>query len=82
MSMIIAWLIVIFGIIYWVLNKFVKFMTAGHLKLKDLIRAGLWSIIIILIWRKLHPGEAMPERFKNKDEQFKRLINQAKNGDF
>lgn len=41
MSIILTWLIIIIAIMYWILNKFVKFITAGHLKLKDLIRAGL-----------------------------------------
>ncbi len=42
-------------VMYWILNKFVKFMTAGHLKLKDLIRAGLWSMIVIFHLEKITP---------------------------
>lgn len=80
MSMIIAWFIVIFGIIYWILNKFVKFMTAGHLKLKDLIRTGLWSLIGIFVWKKLHPNEEMPDRFKGEVDKYKRLVGQKMNG--
>lgn len=80
MSMILAWLIIILAIVYWALNKFIKFMTAGHITLKDLIRAGLWSIIGIFIWKKLHPNEETPERFKSEMNKYKELLNQKMNG--
>ncbi|WP_338230675.1 hypothetical protein [Lactiplantibacillus paraxiangfangensis] len=78
--MILAWILVIFGIAYWILNKFVKFMTMGHVTLKDLIRAGLWSIIALFIWRKLHPNEPVPDRFKNSTEKLKKLLDDKMNG--
>lgn len=77
MSIIITWLIIIIAIMYWILNKFVKFMTAGHLKLKDLIRAGLWSMIGIFIWKKLHPNEDIPDRFNSEINKYKELLAQT-----